>query len=108
MKEIEQAILGLHRDNKPNSEQTSNTNTTQPNTSQVQQPSEPFARVNAVAPDSPAKEAVSDIICMGMASNRCKKLADIYVVSIGVDQGRSYYPVRISSCWKSPHVASFK
>ncbi|CAO3660602.1 unnamed protein product [Umbelopsis ramanniana] len=58
MKEIEQAILGLHRDNKPNSERTSNTNTTtQSNTSQEQQPSEPFARVNAVAPDSPAKEA---------------------------------------------------
>lgn len=64
MKEIEQAILGLHQDNKPNSEQTSNTKITLPTTSQEQQPSEPFARVNAVAPDSPAKEAVSDIICI--------------------------------------------
>ncbi|KAI9285997.1 hypothetical protein BC943DRAFT_322292 [Umbelopsis sp. AD052] len=52
MKEIEQAILGLHQNTK-SAPRTSNA-TTQPTTSQ---PSEPFARVNAVAPDSPAKEA---------------------------------------------------
>ncbi|KAG2184123.1 hypothetical protein INT44_009138, partial [Umbelopsis vinacea] len=61
MKEIEQAILGLHQNTK-SAPRTSNA-TTQPTTSQ---PSEPFARVNAVAPDSPAKEAVSGIIMGGL------------------------------------------
>jgi 26S proteasome regulatory subunit N4 len=63
MKEIEQAILGLHQDNKSNPRTSNATAAAQPITSQ-DQPSEPFARVNAVAPDSPAKEAVSDIMCI--------------------------------------------
>ncbi|KAI8580341.1 hypothetical protein K450DRAFT_238060 [Umbelopsis ramanniana AG] len=56
MKEIEQAILGLHQDNKSTPRTFNATTAAQPITSQ-EQPSEPFARVNAVAPDSPAKEA---------------------------------------------------
>jgi hypothetical protein len=63
MKEIEQAILSLHQGNKPNPAQQSSNNTSSTRTPHVA--SEPFARVNAVAPDSAAKEAVSDIHCVG-------------------------------------------
>ncbi|KAH8548465.1 26S proteasome non-ATPase regulatory subunit 9-like protein [Umbelopsis sp. PMI_123] len=55
MKEIEQAILSLHQGNKPNPAQQSSNNTSSTRTPHVA--SEPFARVNAVAPDSAAKEA---------------------------------------------------
>lgn len=63
MTQIEQAILGLHQDNRPDTQRTSTHNNNAPQTAQVS--SEPFARVNAVAPDSPAKEAVNVSICPG-------------------------------------------
>ncbi|KAM3589085.1 putative 26S proteasome regulatory subunit [Umbelopsis sp. WA50703] len=55
MKQIEAAILGLHQDNRTSKSQAVSSGTT----SQAAAPTrnEPFARVNAVAPDSSAKEA---------------------------------------------------
>ncbi|KAG2176432.1 hypothetical protein INT43_005672 [Umbelopsis isabellina] len=59
MKQIEAAILGLHQDNQPSKSQAASSTTTSQSAPSAS--NEPFARVNGVAPDSPAKEAVSNL-----------------------------------------------